>query len=422
MRLALYHNLPSGGALRALEEYATRLALRHHIELYRTDYEGIGDGDDGEVGDGNERLDRTVDAVHTYAPSGAGARRAWRTSVDVLRPLAPLIATQRRIAADIDRGGYDAAFLHPCRVTQTPALLWMLRTPTAYYMQEPRRISYEHGLKPHVELTGPLSAARKARRTVVERQIRLVDERAAQAADLILANSHYSIESIYRAYGRDAVFCPLGADGDLFRIPAGGRRENRILSVGALVPHKGHDLVVRSAAAVPRSRRPRVTVVFNRGLPECRTGLERLAAECQVQLELHHAVPDERLAELYGTSVATFCGARLEPFGLTVLESLCCGTPVIAVREAGLREAVIDGQNGILIDRDPCQGGAAIETLLDGDLGDPVALRKTVVSAWSWDRAATVLESRLTTLLAEPAGRHPPVIGRGVRDRPSKHG
>lgn len=393
MRLALYHNLPPGGAFRAVHEYTRRLATSHRIELYRLDeHDG---GSDGET-----LLDRTVHAVHGYRLQGLADVGASGGSVRFPGYLRRLAAAQAHVAKDIDAGGFDAVLVHPCRITQTPAVLSMVRTPSVYYMQEPRRASFEDAFRARPSFSGAFSLARWGWRQLIERRVRRIDERAARAAGLVLANSYYSIESIYRAYGRDAIFCPLGVDGELFSLSQTADRENRLLSVGALVPHKGHDFVIQSAAAVDERRRPSVGIVCNGLLASWAAHLERLALESGVRLELHHGVSDARLAELYQTSLATFCAARLEPFGLSVLESMCCGTPVIAVREGGFREVVTHGVNGILVNRDPREGGAAIELLLDGGgVSEKTSLRATVLPAWSWDRAAAKLESLICTFI-----------------------
>jgi glycosyltransferase involved in cell wall biosynthesis len=62
---------------------------------------------------------------------------------------------------------------------------------------------------------------------------------------------------------------------------------------------------------------------------------------------------DEGMAALYRQSVATLCLARLEPFGLAPIESMACGTPVIAVNEGGYKDTVVDGECGYLIERNP---------------------------------------------------------------------
>jgi glycosyltransferase involved in cell wall biosynthesis len=404
MRLAIYHNLPSGGALRAMQEYSRRLATSHTVELYQLDHtDQLEHTDAG--GPGQAALERSVHGVHPYGVAGFGSGSERGTSLRLPAYLRRLDAVQRDVAHDIDAGGYDAALVHPCRVTQTPGILSMLQTPTVYYMQEPRRASFEHAFRAQPVGPGPTSAARWCMRALVERRLRSIDQRAAGAAGLVLANSYYSIESIYRAYGLDATFCPLGADENVFRLSTVAVRENRLLSVGALVPHKGHELVIAGASGVEASRRPRVGIVCNRAVSGWGAHLERLAEQLDVRLELHHEISDDRLAHLYQSSIATFCAARLEPFGLSALESLCCGTPVIAVREGGFREIVADGVNGMLVDRNPAEAAAAVVAVLDGTLGtDPSKLRASVLPAWSWDRAATKLESIVAGFVASTRG------------------
>jgi glycosyltransferase involved in cell wall biosynthesis len=69
----------------------------------------------------------------------------------------------------------------------------------------------------------------------------------------------------------------------------------------------------------------------------------------------------------YNRAKATVCANVLEPFGLVPLESMACGTPVIAVREGGLRESVRDGETGYLVDRDETALGAAIDAVIGDD-------------------------------------------------------
>jgi len=77
---------------------------------------------------------------------------------------------------------------------------------------------------------------------------------------------------------------------------------------------------------------------------------------------------------------------------------MACGTPVVALREGGFRESVLDGETGILVEPDAVSMAAALDRLA----GDPAfsarmgqAGRKDVVARWTWTRTATQMEAIL---------------------------
>jgi glycosyltransferase involved in cell wall biosynthesis len=87
---------------------------------------------------------------------------------------------------------------------------------------------------------------------------------------------------------------------------------------------------------------------------------------------------------------------------------MASGTPVVAVREAGPIETVVDGQTGFLVDRDPAMLGEAVLRILgDAPLRSKLgaAGRDHVVSSFSWDRSAEQL-SGLLSAAAEARRSH----------------
>jgi glycosyltransferase involved in cell wall biosynthesis len=123
--------------------------------------------------------------------------------------------------------------------------------------------------------------------------------------------------------------------------------------------------------------------------------LEKLAGASGVQLTIDFALSEAALIERYQQALATVCASRLEPFGLTAIESMACGTPVVAIREAGFRESVTDGVTGILVDPEPEALADGIAGLVAGSSALSAmgkAGRDDVVARWTWDRTVSQVE------------------------------
>ena len=408
MRVAIYHNLPPGGAKRALWEFVRRTADIHEYDLYTID---MGRADDfAYARDSAEQHDLGPFVVRTFRypllPGLAG--RVPLGKVQSLDAVRRILGVERTVARDINAGGYDVVYVHPCQLTHTPSVLRLLDLPSLHYMQEPRRQSFEAGYRPAPRLAGPGSVPRWAATTVLERALRRRDRLAAAAADRIACNSYYSAECIRRAYGRTATVCYLGVDTDVFTdvftdgspaVPPPARPV--AISVGALDRVKGHDLVVRALALLPEGERPSLRLVYERCDPAYRLEVEALAQSLGVRLEFRQGISDAALVGLYRSASVTVLAAQLEPFGLVPLESLACGTPVVALREAGYRETVEHGVNGYLVDRSATEMADALGRVLSGRLGaSAAALRADVVSRWNWDTAV----KRQLELLGATAG------------------
>ncbi|WP_431844374.1 glycosyltransferase family 4 protein [Paraconexibacter algicola] len=208
-------------------------------------------------------------------------------------------------------------------------------------------------------------------------------------------------------YGRDAEVVPLGVRVEDFAPPVGATddlrpRERRVLAIGALHPLKGHDFVIEALATIPRSRRPPLTIVGDRGLVERQ--LRDLAAARGVELDLRQAIPFPELVGLYHRCGVLAAGQIREPFGLVTLEAMAAELPVVAVDEGGFRETVHAGVTGLRLPRDAQQFGAALVAVLDGEDG---AVAERVVAAaadvrerWGWASTAAAYERLLIEVAA----------------------
>lgn len=385
MRVAVYHDLPPGGALRMLAETLRR--LRHHdLHLFEIDR---GDGE----GDARAALPGCVDSVRRVPHALAGLPGG---RLEPATAVAQAVATETRIAAAIDTVRYDVAMVHPSMHLQSPWLLAALQTPSLYFAQEPRRLSFEKGYIAARGGNRRRPSPRRVAAQALERSVRRRDRRAMLAATTVACNSSFTAEAIYRAYGRSALVCHLGVDRALF-IPGETPRAvpGYVLVVGALDPVKGHDMVVEALALIPPESRPLLRIAYERAVPGEAERLGSLASQRGVELHLHHRIDDAALVALYRGAAATVCASRLEPFGLTALESLSAGTPVVAIAEGGFRETMRDGEGGVLVAPTAEALAAGIGTVIDTGLCvDPLRIRATV-SDFTWDRTAACVDAAL---------------------------
>ncbi|WP_042686748.1 glycosyltransferase family 4 protein [Methermicoccus shengliensis] len=286
-------------------------------------------------------------------------------------------------------GEYDVALVH--HYWLSPMSLPLLKIPRVYYCPEPPRDYYEPDVGGIKGAGGPSGLIRRVFHVLYKR----IDAYCVRYADIILSNSHYGKEYIWRCYGILPRTNYLGVDVERFR-PLKIKRENIVLSVGALHPRKGHDLVIRAVARIPEEGRPAVVIV-GAGSEGYRAWLVELADSLHVNLQIESNLSDADMVELYSRASLVACAYVMEPFGLVAIEAMACETPVVAVSEGGLRESITE-ETGILTHRDEEEFAEAIRYILE----HPEAAermgrrgRERVVKYFTWERCAQELEKNL---------------------------
>ena len=164
-----------------------------------------------------------------------------------------------------------------------------------------------------------------------------------------------------------------------------------VLYVGQFDPRKNMDgLFAAFARAADREPDLRLVIVGTLGrlAPLMRDALARSRVD-PARVVITGEVDDSTLAALYAGAEALLHAAWLEGFGLTALEALAAGTPVVGYRAGAVAEVV--GDAGLLADeRDPDALGEALVTLLTSSAlqADLRARAKPRAARFSWDRAA----------------------------------
>jgi glycosyltransferase involved in cell wall biosynthesis len=154
---------------------------------------------------------------------------------------------------------------------------------------------------------------------------------AARRADAVWCPSTNTVEDVERHFGVRAERIPFCYDSDRFpgeqQFPLTvDRLPLTLLSVSRLVPHKNHAMILRAAARI--SPRPLVRILGEG--PESER-LRRLADNLGVRLELPGVwASDQAIHSAYREASVLVCPSRFEGFGLTPLEGLAMGLPVVA--------------------------------------------------------------------------------------------
>jgi glycosyltransferase involved in cell wall biosynthesis len=165
---------------------------------------------------------------------------------------------------------------------------------------------------------------------------------------------------------------PCGVDTSVFTprgpvAPRSGRP--RLLVLGRLVERKGQEDAVRALAAVPDAE---LVVVGGPPVDELDddpevSRLRAIAAELGVadRLVFTGAVSRADVPGWIRSADVVLAVPWYEPFGITPLEAMACGRPVVATAVGGLVDTVVDGGTGVLVPpRDPAALGEALAALL----------------------------------------------------------
>lgn len=142
---------------------------------------------------------------------------------------------------------------------------------------------------------------------------------------------------------------PNGIDPVEYRSPA-AKIPHLISYVGRLVFYKNLDTVIKAFRKVCDSIPQARMVIAGRGPFE--KDLKMLADELSLQSNVVFAgqISNEEKVRLFTQSQLTVQPSIMEGFGITIIESFCCGTPVIASNVPPLPELVHDGVNGATLD------------------------------------------------------------------------
>lgn len=303
------------------------------------------------VGGGAERVVQSLHQLYPEAPIYTSyCTPEWREKLDhkvvtgflqhwPFSSLRKLVGPLRMWwFSQLDLSGYDVVIVSSgngeaigVRPPKKALHILYSHAPTHYFWRH-----YEQYYRnPGVGILNPL--ARLGLKLLIG-PMRRWDFRAAQRADVVLANSSHTRAEIGTFYQRQANVLHPPVDIQRFsNLPAVKR--HGLVTAGRQTPYKRTDLIVE---ACTRLKLP--LTVIGRG-PEH----DRLVRIAGPTVQFPRDVTDEQLAT-YLSNAQAFLFAAHEDFGITPVEAQAAGTPVIAFRKGGALDYVVEGQTGLFFD------------------------------------------------------------------------
>ena len=173
------------------------------------------------------------------------------------------------------------------------------------------------------------------------------DQRSVRNLDRVIAISETVRLRIRDFHGRSSEVIYPPVDTKKFRFKEYG---DFWLSVNRIYPEKRIDLQFEVFRKLPEER---LVVIGGYATGDLAAKYyEKLIRNVPNNVEMRGAVTEEVLIDLYAKCKGLICTAEDEDFGLTPIEAMASGKPVVAVNEGGFRESVVHGKTGLLVKAD----------------------------------------------------------------------
>jgi mannosylfructose-phosphate synthase len=230
--------------------------------------------------------------------------------------------------------------------------------------------------------------------------------RKATAQTVTTQDGYDNYKRLYDFESPHLTIIPPGVDTKRFR-PLGPGEEDCDLDVSdrfvfalsRIDSNKGLDYLIRAYAKIHDKTDADLVIGGGSKNPkphevEVKRSLEDLVASLGVQERVRFTgyVPDELLDSYYRRAQVFVLPSKYEPFGMTVLEAMGCGTAVIATRMGGIRHVLTDNKDSLLVDpSDADELGAALQSILtDRELASSLAATglELIQSTFSWESIA----------------------------------
>jgi D-inositol-3-phosphate glycosyltransferase len=235
------------------------------------------------------------------------------------------------------------------------------------------------------------------------------EKKLTETSQRILAPTDREKENLityYHAPTEKIGVVPCGVNLDLFqpmdraaarRQLGFGANESILLYVGRFDPIKGIDRLLKAASYLRHHQQLRLVIIGGDGpdTPEYRN-LKRLSGKLGIQNAVTFVgrIEQKKLPPYYSAADLLVVPSYYESFGLVGLESLACGTPVVAFKVGAMGSILHDGENGYLVATDSPRALAVsidkIIAMAANQMLSPDKIRASVLK-YGWSKVAAVI-------------------------------
>ena len=226
------------------------------------------------------------------------------------------------------------------------------------------------------------------------------ERRAVGLAEHRFVVSRFWQKELRNEYGLDSIVTYNGMDeSDFSRLPPRSTKVPTVLFVGGLEPRKGLEYLIRAmervADVVPNVKLVAVAKTGFRGTDQWQT-YKALAKKLNIldRIDYNESVDESKLLQFYSDCDVLVLPSKTEGWGLSLMEAMVCGKPVVASRAGGIPELVRDGVDGILVDTGDVRwlAEAMVSLLRDPALRHRMGIAgRERATQFSWDRTAQIV-------------------------------
>jgi len=351
MKIAIFHELPLGGARRVINEYAQQLKKSNLVDLFLVDNRS------------NNSEDKFYSNIYFYKfldkvwMGNNWKSRIYKDTIELIK----LYFLNRKIAQRIDRDKYDIVLITASKYIEAPFIMRFLKTPFIFYAQDPYyRIIYD----PMLKISKDLGFARHSYEKLNRFVRKILDKQNVSKTKLCLAPSKFIAKLFSKTYKKDCKVMHCGIKTNLFK-PNKIEKDIDIFYIGSSDPIDRYSLVKQIITFMKHKPKTKILLIDKEWISD-----------------------DKALVNLYQRSKVLLATAYNEGFGLVPLEAMACGVPVVATDEAGHKETVIDGTTGYLLSQNPKLFAQKLEWLFSHPkdrekMGNNA--RNVVLKDWSWN-------------------------------------